>query len=345
MPREIIHWVVLERAAAEAAAAGCPAIAETIAERGDAARLGALLHDVPYYFRMGNDPFEGVADWLHGKHGEDTLLPMRQLTAAIVALPVAEQKLLWPFFIGMLSHIGADVVFHPAVFYFTGNYHDRDPIERRWAQGRHRLFEVYLDAWGRRYFPKERSLKINSLVKRLRSAGLPKFCALLEANFVPEKLFPGETKVSANRWYRGVHTLGTFQMLFLSRIVGAIVRAINVVAQDRFFPEDALFAFDRFRYQSYFDATLHFQSPMTGEPAERSGSELLDDAVAETIRLFKLFEPYVAGERGDEAAIAARIGSVCGKSLNMGSERANSEEAKHFAPAGAPLPGLVRGAK
>ena len=222
MPREIIHWIVLERAADRAKAAGCPAIAEAISSHRDAACLGALLHDVPYYFRMGKDPFEQVADWLHGKHSEDTLLPMRKLASAILSIPPAERRLLWPFFLGMLGHIGADVVFHPLVFYFTGNYHDRDPIERRAAQGRHRLFEVYLDAWGRKRFPSGRSLRINSLIKRVRSAGLPRYCALLESLFVPEIVFNTDpllvhTGQAQNRWFRGVHTLGTFQQLFLSQ--------------------------------------------------------------------------------------------------------------------------------
>ena len=337
MPREIIHWVVLERAAARAAAE-CPAITEVLAQRREAAALGALLHDVPYYFRMGNDPIEGVADWFHGKHGEDTLAPMRTIASAILELPLAERGLLWPFFLGMLSHIAADVIFHPAVFYFTGNYHDRDPIERRRAQGRHRLFEVYLDAWGRVLYT-NRPLRISGLIRRLRSAGLPKYCALLEAHFVPEKLFGEENRTGVNRWYRGVHTLGTFQAVFLSSIAGAIVRAINVVSRDRFFPEDALFSFGRFGYRSYFEAPLHYKLPMTGEPQQRSGPELLEDAVRETVELFKLFEPFVAAQQSD---VDRLIGGVYGKSLNMGTARAISEDASHFSLEGAPLPGLVR---
>ena len=143
MPREIIHWRVVQGLLKTPTLARTPILYTTLNREIMSAYIGSIAHDVPYYYRAGHAPFERVADYIHGKDGEDSFEPIRRIAKQIMLSPRDQHATLWPFLFGMLSHIAADSVFHPAIFYYTGNYHDPDEKERHAAQARHRLFEVY----------------------------------------------------------------------------------------------------------------------------------------------------------------------------------------------------------
>ena len=76
MPREIIHWNVLERAKSCFSHKGSGRILSALRAERASAYLGAIAHDAPYYYRLGGSDFEVIASSLHGEHGEDTLLPI-----------------------------------------------------------------------------------------------------------------------------------------------------------------------------------------------------------------------------------------------------------------------------
>ena len=144
MPREIVHWAVLEEVTRRLPPGP---LLDYIRADLAAAKLGAVLHDAPYYLRGGGQPWEIVAEVLHGRTGSDTYEPFRILAQGIQACPEPQQPLLWALFAGLVTHAAADIVFHPLVFYFTGDYYDENAQQRSLSRANHRLFEVWLDSW------------------------------------------------------------------------------------------------------------------------------------------------------------------------------------------------------
>ena len=236
MPREVLHWDVLSRSAElcdgksknrVVLSAGqefnkLPIVGSILEKYEAFASLGAILHDVPYYYKRGKHQFHSVGDNLHGYNGANT----REHFISLVELLVAKKKnqdielknKLWAVLLGMLSHHATDIVFHPVVYYYTGNYYDKDPIEMRAARFAHRLFETYLDSWA--VFNQVRSSrrKISELIDEL---GEDIYEVL---RFVSEGL-PyqiGDTDLYGC-WLSGLNTMSGYQSMFVSPIYGGIV--------------------------------------------------------------------------------------------------------------------------
>ncbi|MDO9632170.1 MAG: zinc dependent phospholipase C family protein, partial [Humidesulfovibrio sp.] len=141
MPRELVHWMVAERAAGllDSGPYG-PALRQC----PNGLRYGAVFHDVLFYLR-GEHPeaLKALPQRLHGSHAEDTYDLLRRYAPHMysmrsMALPTA-------FFVGLVAHIFTDATIHPLVYHFTGNYYDEDPVRRTKAVRRHRTLETLLD--------------------------------------------------------------------------------------------------------------------------------------------------------------------------------------------------------
>lgn len=338
MPREIVHWIVVQNTASALASRNLPLINDCIASYPAAAFLGAISHDVPYYYRMGEDQFELVADVMHGREGEDTLLPMRMLALQILTLEPEKQKPLWSFFFGMLTHIATDVQIHPIVYYFTGNYHDPDPAEAIRAQGRHRLFETYLDWWAR---PKAKFPFGISLRDLLREdvASRKLICEELEKVLVPEMLWKVPAPSELGRWFHGMSQMAWYQHLFLSTTVGALFRGVASFGSDRTKSIDSLFSFGRRGSSKFFDKPFEYLHPVSGEAHTASAEELMGRSVDDSIQLIERFESVIGKDTG---ALTRALEGVVGSSLNYGVPNAPTDLGKYFSVTGAPLPGLER---
>lgn len=145
MPRERIHWEVMERCI-ERLSPESPFFEALHSERRSAL-LGAILPDAPYYLALGKSSSgNALAEVLHGRHGEDTFKLLSLWAARILAQPAPAQSMCWALWAGYLSHCVTDQVFHPLVYWFTGNYYARDKDERVSARIFHRAFESSLDS-------------------------------------------------------------------------------------------------------------------------------------------------------------------------------------------------------
>lgn len=333
MPRELIHWHVVDRVLRER---NLPEQVSRILERNlPIAMLGSFAHDVPYYFKAGHDDFEQIADYLHGKDGEDTFVPMKGIAGAILALSPERREPAWALLLGMLSHMAVDAVFHPMIFYFTGNYHDPDPAERPRAQSRHRLIEVYIDAWIEPQIRFPHGTGISTLLRSIGDRQVQQLADLLDSVLLPE-LFSGNG-APQKRWLSGFKQLGLYQRLFTSSTVGALIRGVSATGKLRGI--DALFSFGRNRNRRFFDQVLCFQNPIDGSAHEATGQQLIDESVSLTREFMELLEPLVSGRETDaEAIFRGRIGP----SLNFGLPGARADSAKHFSKQGLPLKGLNR---
>jgi len=115
------HWLVAEKVAARLPAGSFYGEAARLFEAERA--LGAVLHDALFYAPKEAQAYAFVADRLHGEGGEDTLAVIRGLHAAVRQLFDARSPRSGPcaaLLVGLVSHVFADVTFHPLVYYHTG---------------------------------------------------------------------------------------------------------------------------------------------------------------------------------------------------------------------------------
>ncbi len=331
MPRELVHWKVIEAAAGHPKLDAHPQLKEALSSSLDLAYLGSFCHDVPYYYRAGLHPFETVADLMHGREGEDTFSPMSALAKQIALLPKERQSSQWAFLFGMLSHMAADVVFHPMIFYFTGNYHDPDPNERKLAQARHRMIEVYLESWVRPQVQFRHGYSISRLMKRIPGSVLRDTYNALDASLTPKALSLGE--VDAPLWEAGMKQLAFYQTLFLSPVAGIGIAGLNVLLGQKLRGVEALMSYRRTKPEAFFDSPMEFKNPMTGDSEATSAAKLLQQSIETTVEYILLFAPFLSGE---EPVLP------WGPSLNYGIPQARAEAATYFSGEGVPLPGLVK---
>lgn len=143
MPKEITHWLIADEVAKTIAASD-----KIFCARGLRPYLyiGAVLHDTPYY-RLGRlrpDALQ-LADRLHGAAGEDTFNVIRCGIQAVRQQSLLNNQNLENAYrallLGMITHICADTVFHPFVYYVSGNLHTLP--HQAWRN--HRRLESALD--------------------------------------------------------------------------------------------------------------------------------------------------------------------------------------------------------
>jgi hypothetical protein len=102
--------------------------------------IGAVAHDIPYY-ALGSADARRTAARLHGTSLSDSFAPFRALASHRGDL--GAQGLAFGF--GALTHLAADVTFHPLIFSWTGDAEaPRGDLQQGWHY-RHQACETALD--------------------------------------------------------------------------------------------------------------------------------------------------------------------------------------------------------
>ena len=141
MPKEITHWRLAERVGQSL---GEGPLRQAVRACPKAFMLGSVFHDCGYYAGDSRRyDVASLADRLHGAKGEDTFEVLRLAVTRCVNQPISPPAV--SFLAGLATHIAADCVFHPFVYYFTGNYYDSRLERRRAARRAHRRLEVLID--------------------------------------------------------------------------------------------------------------------------------------------------------------------------------------------------------
>ena len=113
--------------------------------------FGSMSPDLYYYdIRLPLEKKHNLelGEIIHGRYGNDNSMHVLWMLERCVEIKEKNPDSLEPMFAflcGYLTHVAADIVFHPYVYSVSGNYYDPDPKERSTAEGRHRLFETLLD--------------------------------------------------------------------------------------------------------------------------------------------------------------------------------------------------------
>lgn len=333
MPREVVHWTVLSKAAGKLHEMEASNIAQVLLRYRGAAFLGAMSHDVPYYYHGGGHSFEEVASVLHGTYGNDTFEPLRVLARKVAESTEKDRReMLSSFLMGMLSHAVTDIIFHPMVFYFTGDYYDANTERRHLAQARHRLLETYLDSYMRAHVQLWNGGRYRLVFRELGS-DVRIIASLLDEVFTPRRmgcendLKIGRDEKPEKYWLTAFREVHFYQELFLSPVLGASVRIVNSLLKGKFKPIDALFFYRRKRPHALFDAQLCFRNPVTGDKYSSSASEMVDASVTRCVELFLGFDGLLRGAKDGADKV---LQGLKGESLNFGINGVTSEDAKYY---------------
>lgn len=338
MPRELVHWAVLQSSIDELTAQGARRVASILANNREAAFLGAIAHDAPYYYQRGNAHFARVANGLHGLQGQDTFYPLR-----LLAQNLARQRqddlaeLGWAFLLGMFSHAITDQWFHPWIFFFSGDYYHADPRERSEARRRHRLLEVYLDDWlSCTQLPEELPTSVAALLSELRGARLEYLSHFLGDVITENLFFPEAPKTNcASDWNSALLELGLLQWGFRNPLFSGIVKLFAHISPHRWAEIEALSNFRRHGLGLLLNGQHHYRNPVSGEMLQAELRGLLSGAIGDCARVFAALDLEVMS-----GVMPSILRSLRGVSLNYGVWGAGPEAAKFFSDTGLPLPGM-----
>lgn len=147
MPKEITHIHI-----AELIRDALPEkLAHTLNQHSHTYQFGSMSPDMYYYditLPFEKKPDLEYGEYIHGRYGNDNsvhVLWMIEQTRKIRLDRPAEADARLAFLCGYLTHVAADVIFHPYIYSVSGNYYDPDPEKRKQAEIRHRMFETCLD--------------------------------------------------------------------------------------------------------------------------------------------------------------------------------------------------------
>jgi len=106
--------------------------------------LGAIAPDLKSYDVFDRAEFPFVADFIHNQvETKNSGLLFKMLSKLKPGSSHSEEIMV--FILGYITHAVSDAVFHPLIFYFTGNLYDPDPQQRAHSLASHCYFETVLE--------------------------------------------------------------------------------------------------------------------------------------------------------------------------------------------------------
>ncbi len=316
MPKEVVHWMVAERAAGLLASGP---FGPALARCPNGLKLGAVFHDVLFYLR-GEHPagLKALPHRLHGSHGEDSFDLLR-LQAAHMFVRRGE-PLPTAFFVGLASHIFADAALHPMVYHLTGNYYDEDAERRTGAVRRHRGLEALLDMVAAGGPDAVLGQSLRALVDSLEGS--------LSLACPPEALaeLAGCSAAEARRGLaEALDTYCTMQSLCRMPALARFLREIAWLLPDKLREITALFyAPQLWEQRGAVAGQIAFRNPVSGEARTAGLAGLMEEAAQSAAAFCARQAASLAAGRG-----LAEAGP--GPSLDMSLPATPVSQARHFA--------------
>lgn len=143
MPKEITHWLIASEVSSGLRET---AFREPLERYGNILKIGAVVHDAPYYYLKGDRDrrFGDLPRKLHGTV-DDAYELLGGLLSLTLERPPAERGPLLAFLVGLVTHLFADALLHPMIFHLTGPYDHPTFREGTVARQDHRRLETLID--------------------------------------------------------------------------------------------------------------------------------------------------------------------------------------------------------
>jgi hypothetical protein len=256
--------------------------------------LGSILPDSFHYAGLQN-----VSARLHGRNGEHTSALVFRMLSYIKQHKTTEQDR--AFVYGYLTHCAADIVFHPAVWYFAGHPDSAD------ARYRHFRFETWLDQHLHR-----RPYQVMPRSRTVRGLSFPQ---ILSDYLAIDRPYPTTE--------RAVRRQLAASVLFRTQSIYTLVRAAGFIPQMREFR--GLFYADVRR--STYTENLSYRHPVTGEEHSLRVHDLLSQSVMLSRKLIVCAHAYI------ENSITKRAAEhiLSGQSLETGLVGVGIQRMRYFA--------------
>jgi hypothetical protein len=321
VPKEITHWLIAEEVGRRISLR---------VEHPELLRLGAIVHDVLYYVRLGNDArCTALANTLHGSAGEDTFGIVRDLAEGNIHS--SNNAALRSFLLGAVTHICADVIFHPFIYYAAGDFLQKRTHFQAWHN--HRALESAIDL----AFCRSLSVKPDnvSLSKDIHRSKQDLMMVLTHLTAAQRR---AGCRVQAEDYWQGYTTLGRLRPLLantaLNTLLDGVKRNFPSLLRNALSAESWSYLGLRYSEQNSWkvqdiQTRLHYRHPVSGEDHDTSLQELFDTAVQESVRVWQHLEQTILLEppllRGEPLLEK-------GKSLEVGLHGVPSSAMRYFAP-------------
>lgn len=274
LPKDITHWIIAEEIYENLEN---EEIKKIIARYKDLYYIGAISFDIPF-FAVGKDSKKrnAISDSLHKNSSYSTLAKILGEKEVVSGAALA-------FLLGTISHIIVDSSFHPLIFYYTGDYHDKDNTKRKLAITKHREFESKLDL----YFRNKIKLKNHYLMTnsyKNKKISKDELNSLLSREYaVFERLHNDEISSMLKSYM-------SFQYLFSSKVLYYTLKLINKFSKQDLSETIALFypKKDCIDY-SFYENNISYKHPVTGEDYNESILDIKERAVERSVSIFSLF--------------------------------------------------------
>jgi hypothetical protein len=319
MPKETTHWIVAEKVS--------QALAKTpygpiLKSHPNLLKFGAVFHDKLYYLPTKSYPkneelrqaIHNIPSKLHGTKGEDTLAIIRQLCKNIQQQSNNEHLI--AFMVGIITHIFTDVVWHPMVYHYTGNYYNPNTLQEYKAQANHLKLEAIFDLYFTKSFDKlKKNYSLQSYIANLEYPLVPLLAESCKGyTSIDLQLFTQyyekavKAAISSHTWIRRVS---------LNSFLQPISHYLPLKTQVLF---SALYHNELYQYLEHLQGDITFKNPVTGTSKTTTMDKLLQEAVEECVRFCTSIEAIVFGTANPDFAEIGRSlehGQIAGKVYNM----------------------------
>ncbi len=290
MPKEITHWILAERTAQRLAGSGI--LADIIQAHHAAYLGGAVLPDTLLHLFRG--PHSTTALHLAERFHDAMANSYAPLMEAEVRHGGVIPHPLLACLLGVISHMQADMVFHPYVFALSGVN----------AIGRHYRLETAIDVYFLRPGVTPPVRRMTHLVTPLTAPLLTDAMAML---FDPDGRLPRaalERALALHCRFQGMYDVTAWKIAAL--ILGCLPGSPFKEQRQLFYPLRAHGP----RHRAMIDSVTRWNHPVSGAASNASLDDLAEEAVSRTLALFRRVE--------ESASLAAALSDPPGANLLTG---------------------------
>lgn len=265
--------------------------------------LGSVFPDCFFYSNKGS--IQNISDILHGKDGN--------LTNKIIFEILDEAKSkkndkLYVFVFGLLTHCYLDIVFHPVVYYLTGDYYNKNIEKRKLAVFRHRHMEVILDKKVNNRFYFESSIEWKTLND-------PEIMDVLASKL---NIYQNDIKSSLRKQY-------LYNVIFRSNVFYKIMLFMYKI---KIIKDESLLAlfYNHFDRSDPLEDNLKYLDLFTGEKYKKNIKDLFDLAeLRSKAAIYSAYKYYKGEENRERSEI-----NIGGESLDTGYKNFAVKDIKYY---------------
>lgn len=317
MPKEVTHFMIIDAVSTQLKR---DPFWYSLKEFKNELYLGSIFPDVFYFFKeKKRGELTLFPDFLHGSQGEDTLMIVKNTLKDIKHFDPHDKHHMQKvaFLIGVVSHIFADSLFHPFVYYHTGHYYSDDETIRVKAIKEHRRIESLMDILFAQNRKKIRSYQISNMLNTSHHL-LHLFDQVLKNMFKTyHHTYPLKLMDSYKRFHRirKIYTCPIFQPIlsFLDRYGSNKTKMITSLG----YPNNLK------NYTFSLTKKIGYQNPLTGETQEHSLQELMDLVINETYQYCQGIKEFLLYKNH-------KIFNQIGCSLETNTLNSYAKEMKYF---------------